>query len=359
MAFPPGTKIPFVVEQGNAQGPNNTAYPIVTAQDPATFVGNITLAGDTTGPANANTTAKVNGVAYPAAPAVGSVPVVTSAGQVTYQNPQIQNGVVAYFPYPNLQSHKVKWFNGEAPNNTATPAVGGQYSGWSTLTFNNIAAAASPAFSAATLLGSTKRIRFQTVAATAFVGLNETGYINAGITQWGVWRGNAAGRGGFFFRARFALTNIGATSTVHGFFGLLDAVAQQAATYDYLSGVTAALVGMGFTFTSTGGSVIPANNWQLIQANRNAPVLIDTGIQVVLNDFIELIMFCPQNGNAITVQVNNLTTGVQFNATMNQNLPDNTTPRLLAMQCVMGVQSIAAGTDAIDISLMYLEDFDG
>lgn len=60
---------------------------------PTTATTVVTLAGDVTGPSNANTVVKVDGVSYPASPSTNTVPVVTGSNTVTYQ--QIANAQVS------------------------------------------------------------------------------------------------------------------------------------------------------------------------------------------------------------------------------------------------------------------------
>lgn len=284
----------------------------------------------------------------------GADPVLTQ-DLVTLNYATTSNGNL---PFPALQTHKVRWINGETNAfNSSAPTGGLQYSGWSTVTFNNVTT--TPAASTATKLGATKRLRFQSTAVAALVGLFESGYVNAGVVQWGAWRGNAANRGGFLWRCRFAISNIGVSSTIHCFVGLLEAVSQQSASTDYTTETGDCKLGIGFTCTTTAGGAFPAQNWQAIESAHLAPHLTDLGpgFALTVNDFIEVIMYAAPNDTKVTLTVNNLTTGATNTVTLNTTLPTNTT--FLGTQVVFGVQSIASGTDAIDISLVYLEHFDG
>ena len=261
-------------------------------------------------------------------------------------------------PYPALQTHKVRWLNGEtAAYNSSSPTGGLQYSGWSTLNFNNVTT--TPAANTTTKLGATKRLRFQSTVVAALVGLFEGGYVNAGVVQWGAWRGNAPNRGGFLFRTRFSITSIGVSSTIHAFVGILEAVSQQSSSTDYTTEINDCKLGIGFTCTTTAGGAFPAQNWQAIESAHAAPHLTDlgAGFALTVNDFIEVIMYAAPNDTKVTLTVNNLTTGATNTVTLNTTLPTNTT--FLGTQIVFGVQTITSGTDAMDISLVYLEHFDG
>lgn len=277
---------------------------------------------------------------------------------VTLESLATLNPATATVPWPTLQFHKVRWLNGETSTGGGTvPAAGIQYSGWSTLTFNN--ATTTPPVATTSRLAATKRLRFQTAATTAYVGVNETGYINAGVTQFGVWRGNAANRGGYLFRTRFAISNIGASSTIHAFIGFIEAAGQASASFDYTTDVTTCKLGIGFTATTTAGSAFPVANWQAIESAHNAPHLTDlgAGFALTVNDFIEMILYVAPNDTKATLTMNNLTTGATTTVTLNTNLPTATV--FMVMQVAIGVQTITAGTDALDVSLIYQENFDG
>jgi len=261
-------------------------------------------------------------------------------------------------PFPSLQYHKVKWLNGETVSyNSTAPSAGQQYAGWSTLTFNNTTT--TPSFATTSRLTSTKRLRFQTTTTAAYVGIFESGYINAGLAQWGSWRGNAANRGGFLFRTRFSITNIGASSTIHAFVGFVEAIGQASSSFDYTTDATTCKLGIGFTATTTAGSAFPSANWQAIESAHSSPHLTDLGSNFALtvNDFLEVIILATPNDNKAMLTMNNLTSGATTTVTLNTNLPTNTV--VMGSQVAFGVQSITSGTNALDVSLMYLEDFSG
>lgn len=313
------------------------------------------MGGDVSGTTAAATVAKVNGTSVPAAPTAGSVLLATGSTSSAWVDPYAG---AAQQPYPLLATHKVKWLNGETnAYNSSTPTAGVQYAGWSTLSFNGTTT--TPSFASTSRLNGTKRLRFQTTVAAAFTGIQETGYVNAGVTQWGSWRGNAANRGGFLFRCRFAVTSIGVSSTLHCFVGLIEAVQQQSTSFDYTTDTTTCKLGIGFTATTTAGGAFPAANWKAIESAHASPTLTDfgSGFALTLNDFIEVIMYAAPNDNKVTLTLNNLTSGATTTVTLNTTLPTNTV--MLGTQIVLGTQTITSGTNAIDISLIYLEDFDG
>jgi|SRR5271170_5155822 len=263
----------------------------------------------------------------------------------------------------NNQTHKVRWLNGETnADNAATPTAGLQYSGWSTINFSNTQVVPSPG-TTATKLGATKRIRFSTaVTNTTILGIFESGYINAGVAQWGAWRGNAVNRGGFLYRTRFAISSIGSSSVLHMFVGLAEGNntgSVNSGTFDWTTDTTSAKVGIGFTCTTTAVGAFPAQNWQAIESNLSAPHLTDLGggFALTVNDFIEVIMYAAPNDTKVSITVNNLTTGATNSVTLNTNLPANTT--FMYYNAQLGLASSVSGTNALDLSLVYAEHFDG
>lgn len=313
------------------------------------------MVGDVTGNTGASVVAKVNGTSVPATPSAGSSLIATSTTAATWVDPYAG---AAAMVLPLLMTHKVKWLNGETnAYNSSSPTAGVQYAGWSTLSFNGTTT--PPSFASTSRLAGTKRLRFQATTATAFTGVQETGYVNAGVAQWGSWRGNGSNRGGFLWRCRFAITNIGVTSVLHCFIGILEAVQQQTSSFDYTTDTTTCKLGIGFTATTTAGGAFPSANWQGIESAHSSPHLTDLGsnFALTLNDFIEVIMYAAPNDTKVTLTVNNLTTGNTNTVTLNTNLPTNTV--MMGTQIVLGTQSITSGTNAIDIANLYLEDFDG
>jgi len=263
----------------------------------------------------------------------------------------------------NYQTHKVRWLSGETPAyNNATPVAGQHDSGWSTITFSNTVLVPSPA-TTTTKLGATKRLRFSTALTTPTIcGMFESGYINAGVAQWGAWRGNAANRGGFLYRARFSITSIGSSSVIHMFVGLAEGNntgSVNSGTFDWTTDTTSAKVGIGFTCTTTAVGAFPVQNWQAIESGLSAPHLTDLGggFALTVNDFIEVIMYAAADDTKVSITVNNLTSGATNSVTLNTNLPANTTFMYYNVQ--LGLGSSVSGTNALDLSLIYAEHFDG
>lgn len=289
-----------------------------------------------------------------AAQVAGGAPVATGAQTSTWVDPDKGS---PYVPFSTPTRHKVRYFSGETTAyNVGTATAGLHYQGFSTLTVSGTAS--KPAFATTSKLAGTKRIRYAQTVASA-MGIFESGYVNAGVAQFGQWRGNGAGRGGFYFRCRFAISSIGVSSLLHMFVGLTE-ISAPAVTFDWTTDTTASKIGIGFTATTSAGGAFPAANWKAIESAHSAPNLTDLGASfpLTVNDFLEVIMQAQPNDTKVTLIVNNLTTGATTGPlTLNTNLPPNTTPMLPIIQ--LGPQTITSGTNSIDLALWHIEDLDG
>ena len=322
------------------------------------------LTGDVTASGSGSVVATVvaiNGTSVPATPGTNDILQATSSTTAVFTDPYSSPQSL---PFSNYQTHKVRWLNGEALSYSAsTPSSGEHYSGWSTLQFTNSTTA--PSATTTTRLGSTKRLRYQTGGSSAsnvYGGVFESGYINAGVAQWGAWRGNAANRGGFFYRTRFAITSIGVNTILNGFVGLAEGNAistVNSGSFNWTTDTTSSKVGIGFNCTTSAGGAFPTANWQAIESAHSAPHLTDlgSGFALTLNDFIEVIMYAAPNDTKVTVTVNNLTSGATNTVTLNTNLPPNTT--FMYYNAQLGLNTSTSGNIALDLSLVYAEHYDG
>lgn len=314
----------------------------------------LSLSGDATiTDTGAVTVAKVNGTSVPASPVAGAVLLATASTTATWLDPSQGS---PYQPFPILTQHKVRYFSAESPTNASgNPSSGAHYWGFSALSFNGTAS--KPAFATTSKLAATTRLRYATTTAGSLCGFFESGYINAGVTQYGAWRGNAAGRGGFYFRHRFAIHQVGVSSTLHMFVGLAEA--NGTSSTDWTTDTTLCKLGIGFTGTTTAGAALPSANWQAIESAHSAPHLTNLGASfpLTIDDFIEVIIYAAPNSSSVTVIVNNLTTGATTTQTLNTNLPTSTTALIPIIQ--LGTQTITSGTNSIDVAIMNVSLFDG
>jgi hypothetical protein len=215
---------------------------------------------------------------------------------------------------------------------TAPAGIGGSITTAATMS--------TPALAATSSWTATQRKRFQTAAtAGAATGLR------ASNTQW--WRGNAAGRGGFFYRCWFGQSlHVAGSRAFVGLTASLTAMAN-----DPSNDIN--FIGMGFDAADAG-------NWQLIMRDAtNAAVKVDLGAGAARNatNAFELAMFCPPHNGAaapITVQVRNLVTGqtVLAPTPYATNLPVETAFLAASCQCSNGAVASAVN---IEIAKLYIE----
>lgn len=187
---------------------------------------------------------------------------------------------------------------------------------------------------------STSRYRWRnTSAATA----------NSVADEWSaqtcVWRGNAAGLGGFTFVTRINLATLAAASV--GFFGLANSVAAFSTTQT-IAALTS-VVGIGFTNGTN-------TNWQVITNDiTGAPVLTDMGSNFPVSsttNVYTLIIYAPINGSSIWVRVIEEVSGNIFDQEFSADIPAAATflaPRLFLHN------GGAASAVAYDCSGLYLE----
>ena len=131
-----------------------------------------------------------------------------------------------------------------------------------------------------------------------------------------VWRGNAAGLGGFFFTTRFGLSTTQTNNRV--FVGMNDIVANPTTNIDYSTSTASNKIGMVIN-TNTG-------NWSFMNNTAGtAPTVTSLGATIPVNttDLMELVMFSAPNGSSIGYRVTDITTGAQVSGSVNTNLPAN------------------------------------
>jgi len=159
------------------------------------------------------------------------------------------------------------------------------------------------------------------------------------------WRGNAAGRGGFFIVSRFGFAT---TQTGQRFFIGLDSNATAAPTnIDYLTSTTTAKIGM-YATGSTG-------NWSIIHNTATAvPTNIPLGASFPIDNtsLYEMILFAKPNDTVVTYRITNMSTAATTSGTISSNLPASTVPlgRLIA-----GCNNATAAAIAWDVSRFSLE----
>jgi hypothetical protein len=201
-----------------------------------------------------------------------------------------------------------------------------------------------PAPTSTSLLKSTKRCAFQ---AAAGGGGNTCGvYDGTGLLT--VWRGNAAGLGGFNLRLRFGFESAG-SGALHRMLAGLIAQSGIAAPADWTTQLGIASIGVGFTQTPAPNF---AGNWQLIHSvgdGATPPTVTDLGATMPVNatDLMQLDLVAAPNAASVAYTLTNLSTGAVVTGTVNANMPSPTT--FLAMWCANAVGPGSTALSQFDV----------
>ena len=132
-----------------------------------------------------------------------------------------------------------------------------------------------------------------------------------------VWRGNAAGLGGYFYTMRFGLNTL--QSGNRAFVGLADSVGTPT-NVDPTTNTTPGKLGMAINANS--------GDWNFVNnITGTAPTVTNLGSSFPVNttDLFELIIYCPEDGSTITYRITDETTGVQTTGSISTNIPAATT----------------------------------
>jgi hypothetical protein len=199
----------------------------------------------------------------------------------------------------------------------------------------------TPIAASTSLLTSTKRTSFG-------IGI-AGGAITCGVFDLSgrldVWRGNAAGLGGFNLRLKFG-TPLAPTGSLSRMLAGLIAQSGSGAAQDWTTQLGIASIGVGFTQTPAGS--VWAGNWKLIHSvgdGATPPTVLDLGatMPVNLTDLYQLDLFCAPNGANITVTLTNLTTGNVSTTVVAANFPASATFMAMWCACAFGAGATSAG----------------
>jgi hypothetical protein len=202
---------------------------------------------------------------------------------------------------------------------------------------------ASPSAPQIPTLASTS-LRNQTYRGTIRSGTTAGGiaYIRANTLR--IWRGNAAGLGGFFVATRFALSGTIQTGQ-RSFIGIWDTLSNPT-NIDPLTSVQGK-IGLGQN-AATG-------NWTFVHnVTGTAPTTIALGASFPINntDLYEIALFAAPNAASIGYRVVNWSTNQQTSGTISTNLPTSTT----FMTPVVFITNNATGAQSeLDFISTYVE----
>lgn len=215
------------------------------------------------------------------------------------------------------------------PNTTTTFNVIG------TVQPTNVGTLSTPALVSTNLRTSIPRSSLVSAAIANSASETRTAFAN-------VWRGDAAGRGGFFYRARFGLVT--SISTQRLIVGLLSSTGATSTSID-----PSTLLNCVFFGNDTADT-----NYQ-IMVNDGSGVCskVDTGfVKNTANDVFDVTFFAPPNGSTIGWEVTRLNDGITANGLLSADLPVSTT--FLAEHIYMNNGATASAV-TIDIMKRYIE----
>ena len=270
-------------------------------------------------------------IATPAAPAAGFVQLFGKAvggGRVlpAYVGP---SGVDSALQ-PMLSRNRVQWACGGG-GNTLT-AMGVVLTATGTLT--------APTYATTNLHQSVAHAEYLvTVAATTAVAGFRGSVAN-------VWRGNAAGLGGFYFSCRWGPATGVATASERAFVGLRAATG---APTDVQPSTLVSCLGMGWDSADTNAQFMSNDaTGTCTKVDLGASFPVPTADRTAL---YELVLFCKPNDTQVTWQVTNLVTGAVASGTVTAaaDLPANT-----AFLLPFGYVSAGGTSSVVGLSLVNL-----
>lgn len=267
-------------------------------------------------------------------------PTVPTAGNLKIYARDIAGKILPKFVGPsgvdtpfqaNLGFNRIAWVtpSGGAALTTCVSAMGSA--------FTNLVGCSNPVPTSANQLTSTRRTQFTTTVLAGSVASHRQQTLQ-------VWRGNAAGLGGFFYTMRFGTETLAAGN--RAFIGLADTIAAPT-NVDPTTSATIGKVGLAIN-ASTG-------NWKLVtNTAASVPTATDLGANFTVNttSLYELVLFSAPNGTTIGYRVTNISTGSQTSGTLAANMPANTS--FLAPQ-VWITNNATTAAASISLGGWYLE----
>lgn len=187
------------------------------------------------------------------------------------------------------------------------------------LTLRGTGTATATAPTSANLATSTVALEFAvTTASTSAVGGFRVGTSATGLN---LWRGNAAGLGGFTFQCRFRRMRAW-PSTQRCFVGVASATG---APTDVQPSSLTNMIGVGYDAADS--------NWQIMSNDGTGTATkTDTGIARGTSDaqLLEVVIFCKPNDSHVYVTFTEIVSATSYTADITTDLPANTqflTPR--------------------------------
>jgi hypothetical protein len=192
---------------------------------------------------------------------------------------------------------------------------------------------------------ATTNLLQSTFRSTLSTGVTAGGLAYIRSNNLNIWRGNAAGLGGFLLIHRFALSGT-LQPGVRAFVGVVD-VASNPTNIDPVIATAPGGVGMAIN--------VNTGNWRIVNnVTGTSRTFTDLGSSFPVNntDLLELILFSGPNSSSIGYRVTNLTTAAQTSGTLTTNLPTNTT---FLAPTLWITNNATAAAQTMDFISTYLE----
>jgi hypothetical protein len=218
---------------------------------------------------------------------------------------------------------------------TATTVAINFATNWTARNSGTSAAQAHPTKASTNDLTSMNRATFST-------GTTATGTSGVQSGQTVAFRGNAAGRGGFFFFSRFAVETYRADLQLFVGLSARNAAMTQDPSLDNNS------VGLCKDAADTGWHILTRNG------STTTKTALTTPLAVAAGTILDFMMFCPPNGSNITFRLVNAMTGAVYSdgQVVTSTLPVNTT----FMFAHAGIRSTTGTTAALlALNRLYIE----
>ena len=279
----------------------------------------------------------------PSSPASGSLhQYVKSLGGRMLPKWKGPDGVDTSFQ-PSLFQNNVLLFN-PSTGTTGTGSGTGLGPVW---TSGGTVSHPTPASTAPAISNQMRRTRYANVVTTT----NQTlGIKAAAADTLNYWRGNAAGLGGFFYKARF-IVELYPASTVRIFAGLTASSATYVVASDTVLNNTCGLW-HDTTDPSTGAG---AFNFVTRDATTTTKQQITLSNAIAAGNSYNFYMFCAQNGSSISWRLEDIVNNVVYENSTSTTLPVSTV--FMGPQCAMsnGTANITVTTVAIGVCQVYTE----
>lgn len=198
----------------------------------------------------------------------------------------------------------------------------------------------TPSSTAPAIYNQDKRTRWANVVTTT----NQVLGLRTATAEKGYWRGNAAGLGGFIFKARFSVA-LWAAATVRLFVGLNDSNAGWVIS-DTLTGN-----GCGFWHDTTDAATVLSFVTRDNTTATKAGITLATALTA--GQAFECLIYSPPNGGFIGYYLRELNTGtVLANTTTTTTIPLNTAFLGAELAMSNGTANITATTVAFELAGM-------